>query len=532
MRTENYVENYDPNQPLQIPDETQKPFTANQIRKNPERVLQIITDKEEFFTRNDIVRSLANYITDPLALGPATDLVLKSDDLVKIESNKKTIFTTRELQGITTSMLDNARAMTSRGLFSVSSQHVRTALRNQNAELKKYHDASLSDEQVKAIKHILEVAQMSNVVGLAGSGKSTMLSVANEAWIRQGYRVRGAALSGKAADGLQEASRIESRTLASLELSWKNGFNLLNKNDVLVIDEVGMVGTKQLSRFIKEAKLRGAKLVLVGDPEQLQPINAGTPFKEIKNNITHAELVEIRRQKEQWQRQASLDFARGRTDQALQTYTDHGAIQTSSNTSEAISKLVTDYMIDLELRGPNCSRLALAYRRKDVHAINQGIRMARKSGGELTSEKLFKTKHGPRAFAAGDRILFTKNDHELGVRNGLQGVVENITDNKITVRFDSDGTSERRRLTFSPRSYNAIDHGYATTIHKSQGATVDHAFVLGSRQMDRHLTYVAMSRHRESVRLYADSSSPLKIMKMGKGASPSNKQARTLRYER
>lgn len=238
-------------------------------------------------------------------------------------------------------MLDNARKMASRGSFGVSSQHVRTAIRIQNTELKKRHGASLSDEQAKAIKHILKAAQMSNVVGLAGSGKSTMLSAANEAWTHQGYRVRGAALSGKAADGLQESSGIESRTLASLELSWKNGFNLLNSNDVLVIDEAGMIGTKQLSRFIKEAKLRGAKLVLVGDPEQLQPINAGTPFREIKNNITHVELVENRRQKEQWQRQASLDFAQGRTDQALQTYTDHGAVQTSSNTSEAISKLVT-----------------------------------------------------------------------------------------------------------------------------------------------------------------------------------------------
>ncbi len=64
----------------------------------------------------------------------------------------------------------------------------------------------------------------------------------------------------------------------------------------------------------------------------------------------------------------------------------------SANTSEAIAKLVQDYMINLEIRGPECSRLALAYRRKDVHAINQGIRMARKSGGELTDEKLFKTR--------------------------------------------------------------------------------------------------------------------------------------------
>ena len=328
---------------------------------------------------------------------------------------------------------------------------------------------------------------------------------------RQSYRVRGAALSGKAVDGLQEASGIQSRTLASLELSWKNGFSHLQPNDVLVIDEAGMIGTRQLSRFIDEAERCGAKLVLIGDPEQLQPINAGTPFREIIDNIKHAEITEIRRQKEQWQKKASLDFAQNRADAALKAYADHGAIQTSTNTSEAISRLVQDYMIDLEKRGAEGSRLALAYRRKDVHAINQGIRMARKSGGGLTNEKRFKTRHGPRAFAAGDRILFTKNDHELGVRNGLQGVVESVTDSNISVCFDSNGDSKPRRLTFSPIHYNAIDHGYATTIHKSQGATVDHAFVLGSTTMDRHLIYVALTRHREDARLYGDRSTLFKL---------------------
>ena len=521
--------NYDPAQPLHLPDETQTLFTAKQVRKRPERILQIITDKEEIFSRNDIVRGLANYITDPLHLSSAADEVLRSDELIKIEVGTKTLYSTKELRDLKSPMLSKAAAMASHKSFGVSPANIRNALQKQNAKLKKRHGASLSNEQTKAIKHILGQRRISNVVGLAGSGKSTMLTAAKEAWALQGYRIRGAALSGKAADGLQEASGIESRTLASLEHSWKNGFSLLEPNDVLVIDEAGMIGTRQLQRFVNEAEKRGAKLVLVGDPEQLQPINAGTPFREVLDKIDHAELTEIRRQKDTWQRQASFDFAQNHPEAALKAYADHGAVEISANTSEAISKLVQDYMIDLEIRGSECSRLALAYRRKDVHAINQGIRMARKSGGELTDENLFKTRHGPRAFATGDRILFTMNDHQLGVRNGLQGVVESVNDSKITVRFDSDDINEPRRLTFSPKRYNAIDHGYATTIHKSQGTTVDHAFVLGSRYMDRHLTYVAMSRHRDSVKLYADNSSPLKL---GNEATHSPKRARTLRHQR
>ena len=501
----------DPRQTFILDDEPEALFTVDQIRKRPERILDIITDTQETFSRNDIVRGLAKFIDDPLRLSTVAGAVLKSNKLVKVRDGSKPLYTTSEVEDLNASMEAQARTMSARKSFGVSAQNTQSAIRRQNVLLKKSAGASLSDEQVQAIKHVLGLSQLNSVVGFAGSGKSTMLAAANEAWSKQGYRVRGATLSGKAADSLQEASGIQSRTLASLEMSWRNGYSLLEPNDVLVIDEAGMIGTRQMKRFVDEAAKRRAKLVLIGDPEQLQPIKAGMPFRVINDQIGGAELTEIRRQKDDWQRQASRDFAQNRTEAALKAYEAHGAIETSSNSNEAISKLVQDYMVDLELRGSEASRLALAYRRKDVHAINQGIRMARKSGGELKDEKLFKTGHGLRAFASGDRILFTKNDAGLGVRNGMQATVMKVDENELAVRFDPNGKRETRSLTFAPERYSAIDHGYATTIHKSQGATVDTAFVLSSWQMDSHLTYVAMTRHRESAKLYIDSSSLLSI---------------------
>lgn len=501
----------DPKQPLVLVDETEALFTAKQVRTRPERILDIITDNQEAFNRNDIVRGLAKYISDPLRLSASTDAVLKSNKLVKIQVGAEFQCTTREIIELNAALEAQAHRLSAHRSFGVTALNISTAIQRQNAALQRSVGASLSDEQVKAIRHVLGRNQMSCVVGFAGSGKSTMLTAAQEAWTTQGYRVRGATLSGKAADSLQEASGIQSQTLASLEMSWKNGFHLLEPNDILVIDEAGMVGTRQMKRFVDEAASRGAKIVLVGDPEQLQPIKAGTPFRLISDKIGDAKLKEIRRQREEWQRQASRDFAQNKTDAALNAYADRGAIETLANSNEAISKLVQDYMVDLELRGTEASRLALAYRRRDVHALNQAIRLARKSGGELQEEKLFKTRHGPRAFAATDRILFTKNDRDLGVKNGMQGTVEKVEENKLTVRFDENFKGKSRKLTVTPKLYDAIDHGYATTIHKSQGATVDKAFVLSSQLMDRHLTYVAMSRHREEAKLYIDGSSPLSI---------------------
>jgi hypothetical protein len=121
-----------------------------------------------------------------------------------------------------------------------------------------------------------------------------MLAAAREAWEASGYRVHGAALSGKAAEGLEEASGIGSRTLASWSLGWESGRGLLGQGDVLVIDEAGMIGSRQLAPFIAEAEARGAKLVLVGDHEQLQAIGAGAPFRAIAEEIGHAGLSDIR----------------------------------------------------------------------------------------------------------------------------------------------------------------------------------------------------------------------------------------------
>ena len=499
----------DPSQPLILPPAPDEHSLKVKIQQSPERILEVITDKEETFTRNDVARALAKYIDEPAQLNAAIYTALHSKELVEVEATPEPRYSTKDMQQVKETLMDQAKHMIETKGHGVPNHLCRSAIRAQNKHLKQQAGASLSEEQSTAIHHLLDRQQLSIAVGLAGAGKSTMLAAAHHAWKKQGRRVIGAALSGKAADGLEHASGIESRTLASWELSWKNGYHQLQKGDVLVIDEAGMVGTRQMARFVQEVNKQGAKLVLVGDPEQLQPIQAGTPLKDLVQNIGSVELSEIRRQKSAWQRQASLDFARHRTDKALEAYEKHGAIHSAKDQSQAITALVEDYMIDLELHGSEYSRLALAHRRIDAHKINQTVRAARQSGGELQEEVRFKTAYGPRTFAKGDRIVFTRNNKELGVRNGSLGTITETNKNTLTVRFDHDsGKSNKkpRTLTFSPKHYTTIDHGYATTIHKSQGATVDRAFVLASKSMDRHLTYVAMTRHRHEVKLYADCS--------------------------
>ena len=479
---------------------------AAEIRRNPAHALRLLSDKRAEFSRNDIVRMVARYISQPDELRRISEAALESDELIRVHGGSKAnpVFTTRDYLNTQTRLMKTVQEMARSSGFEVSRAAKDAAIQSQNDLLNKAIGAQLSAEQTNAVGHVLGGEQLSAVIGLAGAGKSTLLAAAHDGWTRQGYRVFGAALSGKAADGLQQTSGISSRTLAAWELGWQHGRSRLQKGDVFVIDEAGMVGTRQLARFVGHAKQAGAKIVLVGDPAQLQPLNAGKPFKEICEKTGVAELSEIRRQQEDWQIQASIDFARGRTAEAMRAYEDHGTVETASNSEDAITALAEDYVADLELYDEQKSRTALAHRKNDVFAINQAIRALRKSAGDLQREVTYDTAHGKRSFAAGDRLLFTRNDKALGVRNGTTGTVQFTSKNRITVRFDESSSNGRKgaTVTFNPRQYGQFDHGYAVTIHKVQGATVDRAFVLKSPGMDEHLSYVAMTRHKITARVY------------------------------
>src|SRR5690606_689979 len=118
----------------------------------------------------------------------------------------------------------------------------------------------------------------------------------------------------------------------------------------------------------------------------------------------------------------------------------------------------------------------------------------------------FQTNDGKREFAPGDRIVFLQNDRDLGVKNGMLGTVEAVEPGRIFARLDGgarSGEEGARTVSVTMNDYQAIDHGYATTIHKNQGATVKRSFVLATGTIDRHLTYVAMTRHRDGAQIYA-----------------------------
>ncbi|MGH7814646.1 MAG: Ti-type conjugative transfer relaxase TraA [Candidatus Binataceae bacterium] len=484
---------------------------AGRIERRPEIVLENLTRQRSTFTRTDMARELFRNIDDGERfrkvmgrLEGSRELVMLTPELIRDgETIQPARYTTRTMLAIEARMAATAQEMAARVSHPVSERSLSATLGRHGY---------LSEEQKEAVAAMTSPRQIEAVAGAAGAGKSKAIEAAREAWEAQGYRVTGAALSGIAAENLSRESGVESRTLASWEHSWKQGRDRLDRRSVLVIDEAGMVGSIQLDRMLSEAKRQGAKVVLVGDSEQLQPIEAGAAFRAITERVGYRELTAIRRQHEQWQRDASRDFARGEPGRALDRYDAHGAIQFEESKGEAKHRLIQEWAKHRAAE-PDGSTLILAHTRADVRDLNNRARQVLQERGELRNEVSVSVsretsrsdgtsviERSERILAPGDRVMFLKNNRELGVKNGSLATVTSVTKDAVAVRLDG---TERREIEFRLADYSALDYGYAATIHKAQGATVERAFVLATPGMDRHLAYVAMTRHREQAEIYA-----------------------------
>jgi Ti-type conjugative transfer relaxase TraA len=513
--------------PLERPalQEERRAENARRIQHNPEIVLDVITREKSVFNSQDIAKVLHRYIDDPALFQNLMARILQHPQTLRLDRERLDFvtgirhpvkYTTRALIRIEAEMANRAIWLSQRVshdvkrpvLASIFARHVR-----------------LSDEQKIAIGHVAGPERIAAVIGRAGAGKTTMMKAAREAWEATGYRVVGGALAGKAAEGLEKEAGIVSRTLSSWELRWNQGRDQLDHRTVFVLDEAGMVSSRQMALFVEEVTKAGAKLVLMGDPEQLQPIEAGAAFRAIADHIGYAELETIYRQREQWMRDASLDLARGKIGKAIEAYSACGRIMPSELKADAVANLIADWNRDYD---PTKTSLILAHLRRDVRMLNTLAREKLVERGLVEEGHVFQTADGARLFAAGDQIVFLKNEGSIGVKNGMLAKVLEASPGRFVAEI---GEGEyRRRFSIEQRFYNNVDHGYATTVHKAQGATVDRVKVLASLSLDRHLTYVAMTRHREDLAVYYGRRSFAKAGGLIELLSRSNAKETTLDY--
>ncbi|MGV7212913.1 Ti-type conjugative transfer relaxase TraA [Bradyrhizobium sp. UFLA05-112] len=463
------------------------------IIADPSLGLDAITQQQSTFTQRDMAKFAHRHSDGVEQFNAVMGAMRGAPDLVELgkDARGEDRFTTREMIEAEQRLRRAAELMAERERHELRGVDREAALARAEAR-----GLVLSGEQADALAHVTDGRDLGIVVGHAGTGKSAMLGVAREAWEAAGYEVRGVALSGIAAENLESGSGIASRTIASMEHGWQQGRDELTTRDVLVIDEAGMVGTRQLERVLSHAAKAGAKVVLVGDPKQLQSIEAGAAFRSIHGRHRGAEIGEVRRQLEDWQRDATRDLANGRAGHALEAYRSHGMVHKAQARGQARNELIDRWDRDREA-SPDRSRIILTHTNDEVRALNESARERMRAAGDLGDDLRLTVERGARNFASGDRVMFLQNERGLGVKNGTLGTIEQISTQSMTVQTD-DGRSVR----FDLKDYNRIDHGYAATIHKAQGMTVDRAHVLATPGMDAHSSYVALSRHRDGVDLH------------------------------
>lgn len=454
----------------------------------PVDALAALTRDRSTFTRQELERFVGRHTPDAAAFARVMAALDASPALVRVgrDARRRDRFTTAGHQALERRMADMAQ------LLARASQ-------TKGGVPARFKGWQLSADQTVALHHVLAAPRLAAVSGVAGTGKSTMLNAARQSWETAGFRVQGLALAAEAAHGLQTGSGIAlAGTIHSRLYLWEQGRNLPGPKDVLVVDEAGMVGSRQMERLLQFAHRGGAKIVLVGQAQQIQAIEAGGAFRAIEERVGAAVLKTVRRQKADWQKQATAELSDGRTAAALDRYEAAGMVHGHATGDAAKAALIAAWNA---ARGtdPGRSQIVMAFLRRDVAELNALARACMRADGALGADVMLTTATGPATFAKGDRVAFQRNDGQLGVRNGSLGTIEALHGRTLTVRLDG---KPPRCITFSLDTYGHLAHGYAATIHKSQGATVDRAHLFVSPNMDRHAAYVAMTRHRDRLDLH------------------------------
>lgn len=363
----------------------------------------------------------------------------------------------------------------------------------------------LGDDQAAMVRHLASSGNAVDVVvGRAGTGKTYALAAATQLWREAGYEPTGVALAARAAAELEAGAGLRSSTIAQLFVDADRFPEpVLTERSVLVVDEAGMVDTRRLAKLLSMGRAAGAKIVLVGDHHQLPAVEVGGSFAALAERLDPVELVENRRQVEAWERNAlaRLRTGAGGRDgiaEVIEKYRDHDRVQIGENPSEVRAVMALDWY-RAHTAGEDAVMVAL--RREDVAELNVRARALLVDDGTLDDTTALVV--GERSFCIGDRIVCLRNDRRIGVHNALMGTIASVDRDDPNAMVTIRGRDGREfSITGAYLEAGHLDHGYATTIHKAQGATVDRCLVLGDDRLYRQAGYTALSRGRTANDLY------------------------------
>ncbi|MFL6238640.1 MAG: MobF family relaxase [Actinomycetes bacterium] len=360
--------------------------------------------------------------------------------------------------------------------------------------------SALSREQRRLVRALTASDASADVVlGPAGSGKTAALAAAVEHWRQLGVPVNGVALAAVAARRLEHATGAPSMSLARL-LHRIETRQPLDPQAVVVLDEAGLVGSRDYHRLLHAITTVGGKLIAVGDRAQLTEIDAGGMFTRLAREHLRAELTDNYRQVHAWQREALTDLRAGNVSDAITAYDTGGHLHVSENPDQLREHIAIQYVDTYAAENP-FAVIALAGTRRGVNELNVAIRERLRTSAYLRGPDS-SLQHGEGetrlGVAVGDLVLVTCNDHQRGLLNGTRAQITGVSEAALALQLE-DG-----RDVAVPASWAAerLIYAYAMTVHKAQGLTVDTALIDATELPDRNAGYVALSRARHRTEIH------------------------------
>jgi conjugative relaxase-like TrwC/TraI family protein len=458
-----------------------------------------VTAHASHFDRRDAIQAVANLLPNGAPgheVESAADAFLVSESVVTVaEIAKGTRYTTTRIWELERQALEVAERM---------AREVRGEAGELVAARVIAARPTLKPNQQEMVRRLLAGREgIAVVIGEAGTGKSFATVAAADGWAQAGFELRAAAPTWRAASVLR-SDGLEAMTVAGLLRDLDRGSLSLSSHSVLLVDEAGMVGSEHLARLIGHADNAQAKLVLVGDPEQLGPIEAGGLFSAIAERTEPVHLDEVMRHNRDLDREAAKRIREGQGREALSLYRSEERVTVAGNAEERRVAMVEDWWRSYA-KGEDA--LMVAKRNVEVERLNAIARELVRSEGRLGGEQV---EVGGAAFAAGDQVITRINDRRASIYNRERWEVAQVDAERG--RIVLDGIDQARRVEVGPDYLSqttlggeaaALQHAYAVTTYCAQGTTVDRAYVMADPSMDKQEFYVATSRTREQTYLYA-----------------------------
>jgi conjugative relaxase-like TrwC/TraI family protein len=360
---------------------------------------------------------------------------------------------------------------------------------------------ALNSDQAAAVLALTSSGSGIDVVeALAGTGKTTMVGALAACYELGGWRVIGAAPTGRAARQLREIAGIPATTMHALvgELEQGDGFA---PRTVLVLDEAGMAPTRLTATLLAHAERAAVKVIAVGDPGQLGSVEAGGWLAALARQQPAVRLCEVMRQRDPKER-AALEQLR---DGEPERYLAHKQNDISVHATEvdALSAIVEQWH-DAQREHSPSHAVMIARDNSTRERLNQAARERLTTDGVVAATGLVV---GDREFAKGDRVIARRNDRHLDVDNGTLGTVIDADATKQRVRIRTDN-SQLRDLDLDYVAAH-LEHAYALTAHGAQSGTVAWSGVIGRpEEFTREWAYTALSRARDQTVIHVIAERP------------------------